>query len=252
VEALSKLNFRDLGGIPVQGGAVRRGVLYRSEGPASFDEVHRAELSDLGFRVVCDLRSAVENQRAPNDWAQGARLLNFDIIADLRAQREESWSVLRTKPGVEGARLAMITNYRTMPAAIRPHLRIMVDALVAQEIPMLVHCTAGKDRTGVTIALLLKVLGASDEDIRRDYLLSERFARGRSGGDSISRRFLESVGVPPDEATLLAILGVDAAYLDAAMDVVASEWGSIDDYFADAGVDDAKRAELAKVLVEAA
>src|SRR3546814_4485370 len=63
-----------------------------------------------------------------------------------------------------------------MPRALLSHLHLLVEAIIAGEMPMLVHCTAGKDRTGVTIAVLLLALGVSREDVVRDYLRSDVFA----------------------------------------------------------------------------
>lgn len=250
MEALSKLNFRDIGGIRVKDGTLRRGVIYRSEGPASFEADHRAELKNLGIRVVCDLRSEFEQQAAPNDWADDARLLSFDIIADVRAQSDAAWSPLRSNPTAEGARETMANNYRAMPAAIAPHLPNLVSALEARETPVLVHCTAGKDRTGVMVALLLALLGASEHDIFRDYLLSETFGQ-QPGRNAIARDHYEkSLGFVPDEAVVQAFVGVDPSYLQAALDVLPEKWGSTDNYFAAAGIDAARRAALVAALVE--
>jgi protein-tyrosine phosphatase len=252
MEALSNLNFRDVGGIPVQGGTLRRGVVYRCEGPASFNDQHRAALAGIGFRTICDLRSQVEHHAAPNTWAGGARLVNFDVIADLRAQRAESWDALRASPTAEGAREAMRRNYRVMPEAFLPHLAGFIDLLASRETPVLVHCTAGKDRTGVMIALLLTYLGASEADIRSDYLLSACFGERPGNGASIVARFLSTVGQEPDAAIMTAVLGVDASYLDAALDAVTANWGSVDAYFAAAGIDRSRRNDLVGVLVEPA
>jgi protein-tyrosine phosphatase len=250
LDTLSDLNFRDLGGLPVAGGTIRRGIIYRSEGPASFSEVHRIELIKRNFRLVCDLRSASERTRKPNDWAGNARLLNIDIITDLRDLTNDGWRVLSAKPSAQGAREAMIGNYRAMPAAFQPHVAKLIDALIAGESPVLIHCTAGKDRTGVLIALLLRLMGASDEAILRDYLLSDRFRQGGSGADLVRRVFTRAFGYAPDEQTLVPIIGVDPAYLQAAFDSVAARWGAVEAYFAGAGIDEGKREALAARLVE--
>jgi protein-tyrosine phosphatase len=249
MDALSTLNFRDVGGIAVRGGVLRQGVLYRCEGPAKFDDAQRAALRALGLRVICDLRSTPEIRSAPNDWVEGARLMNLDIVADLRAQSNSAWAVMRDSPSAEGARRTMAINYRAMPQAFARHLPAFVDAFIGGDTPMLVHCTAGKDRTGVLVALLLQLLGADDEDIRRDYLLSECFGKRPGNGDSIRARFQSTLGYPPDDETMKAMLGVDAAYLDAMSDEVATRWGSVEAYFAACGVDDARREALEEVLV---
>src|SRR3546814_9409940 len=79
------------------------------------------------------------------------------------------------------SRSAMLVNYRDMPRALLPHLHLLIEAIIAGEMPMLVHCTAGKDRTGVTIAVLLLALGVSREDVVRDYLRSDVFADNEIG-----------------------------------------------------------------------
>lgn len=250
MEALNALNFRDVGGVPVRGGTLRRGVLYRSEGPASFAGAHRAELAALGFRLICDLRSAGERDVAPNDWAGAARLLNADVAADLRARTNSAWTLLRANPTPAGARDAMIWNYGEMPSALRPHLAAVVDALADGETPMLIHCTAGKDRTGVLVALLLRLLGASDEAILQDYLLSEAYGRRRGSADRIGGRLAATFGIAPDEAFLAPILGVDPAYMSAAFDAVAAGWGSVQALFEAAGVDAVRQAALYSAVVQ--
>jgi protein-tyrosine phosphatase len=249
LDAFNDLNFRDVGGLPVSGGRMRRGIIYRSEGPASFTEVHRIELTKRNFRLVCDLRSASERTRRPNDWAGKARLLNIDIVTDLRDLTNDGWRVLRAKPSAEGAREAMIGNYRAMPAAFQPHVANLIDALIADETPVLIHCTAGKDRTGVLIALLLRLMGASNEAVLRDYLLSERFRRSASSADLVRSGFTRAFGYAPDAQTLVPIIGVDPAYLQAAFDSVVARWGSVEAYFASAGIGEGKRAALAARLV---
>src|SRR5580698_4423879 len=97
--ALSKLNFRDVGGLPAGSGKwVRPGVLYRSEGPANFTDEHRRELGELGIKLICDLRADVERRVAPNDWSATARLFNLEVTHDLRNATNEGWGALRHDP----------------------------------------------------------------------------------------------------------------------------------------------------------
>ncbi len=98
--ALSRLNFRDIGGLPARDGRqVRPGILYRSEGPASFLGDHHAELAELGFRAVADLRSDMERDKAPHDWCGAyCRILALDMNTDLRAQGQDMWMTLGHDP----------------------------------------------------------------------------------------------------------------------------------------------------------
>lgn len=249
-QALSKLNFRDLGGLPAEGGGVvRYGVIFRNEGPASLSEAHRRELVALDIKMVCDLRAGVERDKAPNDWTT-ARLVNLDITNDLRAETNEGWSALRDDPSAAGAHKAMRMNYAAIPGALLPHLQLLADAIIAGELPMLIHCTAGKDRTGVLVALFLLLLGVPKEEVVLDYLRSDVFARNLRLGGSITHAFEETFGFTPSEDTIAAMIGVDTDFLDAALDAVTARWGFIEDYFDAAGVDAVKRAALRDALVE--
>lgn len=250
--ALSKLNFRDVGGLAAGDGArVRKGTLYRSEGPASFFDDHRAELGALGFRSVCDLRSKGERETAPNDWCgPGCRLLNLDMNTDLRAQGMDMWESLRTDPSVDNARSAMAENYRQMPGALMPHVPALAGALLGGEVPMMVHCTAGKDRTGVAIALLLMLVGVARADILADYAKSDVFGENRRMAGSIEDAFLKSVGFVPGEAVITVLTGAEKNFLLSALAEVGLRWGSVEAYFTAAGVDAAAQVELRNRLLE--
>jgi protein-tyrosine phosphatase len=252
--ALSLLNFRDLGGLPVEGGRrLRPRMLYRNEGPANLKDHHRSELAALGIRLVCDLRSDVERSIAPNDWQGDARLLNLDITADLRSDTNEGWLALQHDPSAAGAKRAMQTNYAMMPGAMLPHLGLFVELMLAGEMPVLIHCTAGKDRTGVLVALLLRLLGVPHEAVIADYKRSDIFGQNLLLAGSVTHAFEESFGFAPSEETMATMIGVDPDFLSTAIDTVEARWGSIDGYFAAAGINDARRAALRRLLtIEAA
>jgi protein-tyrosine phosphatase len=250
--ALSKLNFRDLGGIPTLDGRVTRpGMLFRSEGPASFFDEHRAELGALGVRSVCDLRSDSERQVAPNDWCgTGCRVLHLDMNTDLRAAGADYWASLRRDPSSANARRVMMNNYSLMPAALSPHLAKIVAALLAREVPMIVHCTAGKDRTGVAVAMLLTVLGVGRDDILSDYAKSDVFGRNLRIAGSVDEAFRTSFGFVPSEAVMAMLIGTDSEFLLAALAAVEREWGSTAGYFEASGVDADRQEQLRATLLE--
>lgn len=234
---LSRRNFRDLGGLPAAGGRrLRPRLLFRGEGPAGLNEAHRRALQALGVRLVCDLRAEVERRVAPNDWAGDARLLHLDLTDDLRSETSVGWAALKRDPSAAGAKAAMAANYRAMPGALQRHLAPLVEAIIAGEVPVLLHCTAGKDRTGVLVALLLSLLGVPRAEVERDYLRSDIFARDLRLGGSIIHAFERTFGFTPGQATIDAMTGVDAAYLEAALAVVEGRWGSVEAYFVAAGV----------------
>ena len=249
-EALSKLNFRDVGGLPTaDGGIVRPGILYRSEGPASFAPVHREDLAALNIKLVCDLRSAGERDKDPNDWADAARLLNIDVSADLRVQTASGWAALKHDPTERAAREAVLGNYSSIPAALLPHLHHLVESIVDGETPLLVHCTAGKDRTGVLVAILLKAVGVADDVVVADYERSDVFAKNLKLRGGIEEQFEEAFGFRPTQAIIDAMIGIDVQFLNAAFDALTAEWHSIDGYFAAAGIDAALLGRLREMMV---
>jgi len=249
-EALSKLNFRDIGGLPTEaGGILRPGIIFRSEGPANFEPIHREELGALGIRLVCDLRADAERAKDPNDWAAGARLLNLDITADLRVQTNDGWMALKNDPTPQAARKALLNNYSAIPGAIRPHLRELITAIVEGETPVFIHCTAGKDRTGVMMALLLKALNVSDDLVFADYLRSDIFAQNLRLRGGIHEQFEETFNFRPSEALIDAMIGVDLAMLNAALGAVKRDWGSVEGYFAAANIDAPLLARFRETLV---
>lgn len=244
--ALSRLNFRDIGGLPTRGGGrVRSNIIFRSEGPAGFVDEHHAELSDLGFRSVADLRSAAEREAAPHGWCgPECRMLDLDMNTDLRAQGEDMWLSLGRDPTAARAVEVMAHNYGLMPQAFARHLPLMVDALLAQDTPMLVHCTAGKDRTGVVVALFLDLLDVPRPVIVEDYRKSDIFGQNLRMSGHLKSDLHKTFGfVPPDEMVAV-LIGVQDDFLTRALDTVATQWGGIEDYFEAAGVNEQQRAAL--------
>lgn len=235
---LARLNFRDVGGLPTEGGSlVRFGMIFRSEGPASFEPVHRSELAALGIRLVCDLRAETERHRVPNDWADTSRILNLDINADLRANPNELLTTLGGDRSVEALKRANLTNYAAMPAALRPWLRGLIEAIADGETPVLIHCTAGKDRTGVLVALLLMALRVPNELVVADYLRSDVYRQNLRLRGGLNEQIEGVFGFLPDDAFIDALIGVDIEFLDAAVNAMRREWGSIDAYMRAAGIE---------------
>ena len=110
-------NLRDLGALPTGGGCrVRRGVLFRCEGPGSFDESHHAELASLCIHSGADLRLEGERATVPHRWTRNrCWVLELDMNTDLRARRAEEGEALCTNPSADCAFAAMVDNYRLMP-----------------------------------------------------------------------------------------------------------------------------------------
>lgn len=245
-----RLNFRDLGGLPTTaGGTFRAGVFYRAEGPKNFAGPRLEQLQRLGIRTIFDLRSDGERDRDPHTW-QGdtCNWLALDMNTDLRAADTTEWELLRDDPDPALSRMVMAQNYAAMPGALLPHWRAVADALLAGDVPTLINCTAGKDRTGAAVALLLTLVGVEREAIVADYLKSDIFGRNLVLQGSIEQGFMDSFGFMPNQAAVDALIGVDAKYLIAALGQVDASWGGISDYFEASGIAPSEQRELRRLL----
>jgi protein-tyrosine phosphatase len=245
-----RLNFRDVGGLPTEsGGFVRSGIFYRSEGPKNFAGQYLEDLKALGVRAIFDLRSDGERERDPHDWHDvDCQWLALDMNTDLRAADTTEWERLRDDPDPALSRLVMSQNYAAMPGALLPHWSILAKTLLGGAFPAIINCTAGKDRTGVAVGLLLKTVGVTRDAIVADYLKSDIFGKNMALQGSIEQGFMESFGFMPNQASVDALIGVDAAYLLSSLDQIEEQWGGIEGFCDAAGVDAAMRRDLISLL----
>lgn len=159
------LNARDLGGIATRDGRrVRRGALIRSDQLCRLDDRGRAAFLGYGVRTVIDLRTPAEVAKDPDPpWHEHG--VDYLLIPQ---QDEQLW---RELDGIA------ITRAERDAAAIdrRSDRIVAMMRAVASAAPggVLIHCLAGKDRTGIAVALLLALVGVDDEHIAADYSLSE-------------------------------------------------------------------------------
>jgi protein-tyrosine phosphatase len=246
--------FRDLGGLAIADGRhVRTGRLYRAGGLQQLAAGDCESLQRLGIRRVFDLRSELECRLHPSAWgdACGARVVQCDVNRDIRAGGHDLLDLLRGGRGEAGAREMMRRTYRGFGIAFAQQLPRLFAMLLADEnLPALIHCTAGKDRTGFACAMLLHALGADEGTIVADYLDTAEFL----GSDSILRataQMLEAyLGEPPDGGVVKAVAGVRAEYIEAALDEIRRTHGSLERYLQlVGGLDPSRRARLQAMLL---
>jgi protein-tyrosine phosphatase len=248
-------NFRDLGGYPTRDGRrVRRGRLFRSQSFARLTDQDLDAFHRVGIQLVCDLRSDGERARQPNRLPEafaGESLL-VGIDADLRANGNPFWKMIEEDPTPEAARRAMTAIYADLPEAFAEVWPKLLDGLLERErLPAVIHCAAGKDRTGFACAFLLLALDVPREEIYRDYLRTiDHFAPEPAALD-----LLESVaarrGVKLPLAAVLPLATVEKAFLDTAMGAVEKRYGSADNYLREvAGLDAPRRERLRELLLE--
>lgn len=247
--ALADLNFRDLGGTSTRDGEVRAGALFRAEGPANFTPEHVAEIKSLGIGYIFDLRSAKEREADPYDWHDAdCQWLGLDVNADLRVFGNDGRERLSLGKDEQLATDIMCETYREIPDALAPHWETVGTSLLDGK-PALVNCTAGKDRTGVAVAVLLEMLGAPREAILYDYARSSIFGENLRRSGSLERGFRSSFGFMPSPGQVDALIGVRPEYLISAWKEIEAKHTTVERYLADAGLGHDMQIELRGLLV---
>lgn len=229
-------NFRDFGGYAAGHRQLKRGLLYRAAHQARATDEDLVRLAELGVKVIVDLRRANERERDVSRRHPG--FAGEVIENDIDQKDGDAWADF-----IAGADLSaqsmhdfMIQYYRNAPFEAR-HIdlyRRYFRSLAATDGAILVHCTAGKDRTGIICALTHHVAGVHDDDIVEDYLLTNDPERMAARLPIMRETVAAATGgrVPPDDA-LITAMGVKAEYLEEAFRVMREAHGSLDGYLDD-------------------
>ena len=247
-------NFRDIGGVINRDGRkVRMGQVFRSEHLAHLTEEDIKTWRSLGIKVIFDLRSHRERLRLPSRLPGDPKpeILEMSINQDVNAAHETFRSLIRRDPSPEGAVHTMLEIYRGHPKAFEGKLTIFFDRLIEGHLPAVVHCHAGKDRTGFASAMLLLALDVPLEAIFEDYLATMRYLDLVRSAKALKPVLDEILDKPLEPEALNQIMSVRREYLQTALDTIVEQYGSIDAYLEHtAGLTPARRNALQAQLLE--
>lgn len=251
-------NFRDFGGYKTRHGLViKKGLLFRSGSLARASERDLETLAGLGIRTVCDLRTVQERRKAPDRLPGRAGVNYVHIPIKARGHNESSplWQLLSLKFG-QGRRLdygeLLKDIYREYVTDFQAELgRVIRLVSDSRNLPVLIHCTAGKDRTGFACGLIQLLLGAPWEVVMADYLLSND--RLHLFKEEMRRKFrlFALAGLPGHR--FLPLFEARQEYLQAAFERIEAGYGGVEDYVRlGLGVPEEARLRLNRLLLEAA
>ncbi|MFN8451736.1 MAG: tyrosine-protein phosphatase [Anaerolineae bacterium] len=225
-------NVRDIGGYPTaDGGTTRWGVLLRSGDLARVSPAGQQALINYGVRTIIDLRDLNEVRSFPNVFAQSPAV---------------AYHHLPVQDDVEtGGSIRLDSLYRNFIDACQPNLSAVVTTAAESEPGVLIHCFAGKDRTGVVVALLLGAVGVPDAVIAEDYALTS----GRITHLVESWRAW-AIQQGHDMTLFEHEVSSEAATMQETLRHIRQTYGGIPDYLRACGVTDAQLARLRALLVE--
>jgi protein-tyrosine phosphatase len=233
------VNFRDLGGYAAAAGAhTRWRTLFRADGLGDLTETDFSTMRALGIRTVIDLRSAEELERGRYDvGAHPVTFHHFPII-----EKPPDVDEIVKRPGL------LRTQYLDMIRDAGPSFVSVLEILATPgALPAVVHCTAGKDRTGVLSAIVLSLLGVDEPTVVADYALS--------GEAMPSLRAKIIVKYPDSRETIENLSGAfsaEPAKMEALLDHLRATYGSVDAYVAGLGAGPELGARLRAALLEPA
>jgi len=251
-------NTRDIGGYQTSDlRTLRWRQIIRSENLSRLTASDFQKLEEIGVKTVIDLRTDREHDQSPTVWLgdNPPRFFHFpigDAHNDwFKAQRK---MMKRSSFTEKHALEHMVEGYRMIAEEGPPSLQKLMDLVLDQSNwPILIHCNAGKDRAGVAVTLILEALGVDRETIMEEFLLTNEISRTKEKAIFISKERKisgrgEKLRRGPSASAWFPIVGVQPEMLEAFYASVDEQYGSMDAFLTEIGVDQEARRALAASL----
>ena len=247
-------NFRDYGGYPVIGGGhLVRGTLYRSGEHTHATDRDLALVNQLGLSAIFDLRGTAERQKAPCRRPEGFSAPVYFADGETTLAAAPHLDAAVNAFDADTARRNMCERYASVP--FRP---LLVDVyrqyfrfLAQSSGPTLIYCTAGKDRTGVLVALFHNALGIHRTDIFNDYMLTNTAGDAQARVGALKADLQRRFGAELSDEAVRVVTSVEPLFLEAAFEAIIARHGSVESYLEDVlSVTPAVRHALAARFVE--
>lgn len=232
-EIRGALNFRELGGIPVRDGRrVKHGVLYRSGSLHLMTEEELQFVRDHKIAAVIDLRDKWSQKRKP-DPDIGAEHISYDGLPAKGGEKIDfSAKGFGQKGEAAQIQLEKVRQYYVDMPFGYDAFHAMFNALKEERSPFLIHCTKGKDRTGIACILILLALGADKETALADYMRSNEFR-----AEEIRARMEEGRAIAPQDEGYMTLMylreGAREELGSAVIDHLLEQCGTIEEYMAE-------------------
>ena len=227
-------NLRDLGGLRAGDRTVLPGRVLRSDGLFRLTDTGREQLDALGVATALDLRDDAERAHQPSLVSDAVTVVPTPMFQGAAQSVRDG--------------ISLEALYRDLLDGFGENYAVAVRRLATHdERPVLVHCTAGKDRTGTVVALALSAIGVDRDEIIADYALTEQNLAGQWVDAHIDMLDRFGVAITPELMRLVG--GSPASAMAETLDYVAERYGSARAYLLGNGVTEAELAALERRLL---
>ncbi len=250
-----ELNIRDLGGLEARDGRhVRSGLLFRSASPYFFNEEQLEPVKALRLKTILDFRTESGADKRPDPALEGVEYFNkcaaFGNPLDDLNSPSELFSLLFDADQKGNLTDVLVSTYTASLAFSNEAYKFMFNKLLEGDVPLLFHCSNGKDRTGVAAMLILLALGVSEEIAKADYLQSnvsrkQRIDRLMKQYDFVSSWMAEA------RSLLTMIEGVLPESADMMMTEIKERYGTYENFMEkEYGLDEVKLRKFRDMYLE--
>ncbi|OAS86755.1 MULTISPECIES: tyrosine-protein phosphatase [Metabacillus] len=247
-------NFRDIGGVQIDDGRwMKAGVLYRSDDISRLSKTDLVLLQEIGLKLICDLRTVNERKskmyHIPQNWGTGFK--HIPIYHDSQdLSYREFFRLLIGKSKELNFEEMIHEFYQCMVNERKAEIKEVITSIANNEnVPALIHCTGGKDRTGFLSALIQMYLGVPYETVIDQYLRSNVLVGPRMKKVERFIRVMSMYRISSDRIKPLLIVNID--YLDNAVKSILNQYNSVETYLIKGcGIDESSLLNLKKMMIE--
>jgi protein-tyrosine phosphatase len=253
-------NFRDLGGYETADGHfVRWGKIYRSGVLSDLTAEDFTYLDQLDIHVICDFRTAQENATNPEIWVPGAQVTHISLPIGSGSSKDVSKdngptmdSILASNPSPTQLKEWLTKIYGRFAFTNAPEYAKVFTQLKEDHLPLLYHCAAGKDRTGVFSAFLLLTLGVPENTVLADYALTDKYLKDGMSSDASKKLLASNSALAHLTAEQRQVMmAADPEYLKSTLRQIEIKYGTFDNYRrTELGVSDGDVARLRARLLD--
>ena len=225
-------NFRNVSGITnIEGRKLKDSMIYRSANLHELKENSFKTFEALKIKKIIDLRTKQEIDDRPDNVPPGVTYVRLAAFEDKGDQLNQAKILVKQgKVNRTNAENRMLDFYKEYPIEKPEVIRNIIDEVLASDAPVLYHCSAGKDRTGIITALILKILNFDDATIFNDYLSSNNLRKDLVYKHLKLAKKAHIIYPKMDVGVLEKLSWIETGYLKATFDAIDQKYGSMDNY----------------------